>query len=204
MQETRDAMAFVDSLAGDNVSASVSELYQADLDRSGYISNDTLVFARRPDVLAAWTQLIGSIRTGLDDRRFELVTLAAARSLRSSYCSLAHGKVLAEQFYDPDTVRQIAVDHRTANLDPVDVAIMDFAEKVCTDASGTTAEEVAELRDLGLSDDDILAVTLVAAARCFFAKTLDALGTQPDAEYRSTIEPELRAVLAVGRPIAAA
>jgi hypothetical protein len=32
----------------------------------------------------------------MDLRRYELATLAAARRLRSSYCCLAHGRVLAE------------------------------------------------------------------------------------------------------------
>jgi hypothetical protein len=46
-------------------------------------------------------------------------------------------------------------------------------------------------------------VVLAAAARCFFSKTLDALGVEPDASYRD-LEPALREVLVVGRPIAAA
>jgi len=44
-------------------------------------------------------------------------------------------------------------------------------------------------------------VVLAAAARCFFSKTLDALGVLPDASY-AELEPELREVLVVGRPIA--
>ncbi len=44
-------------------------------------------------------------------------------------------------------------------------------------------------------------VILAAAGRCFFSKTLDALGVQPDASYRD-LEPALREALVVGRPIA--
>ncbi len=44
-------------------------------------------------------------------------------------------------------------------------------------------------------------VVLAASARCFFSKTLDALGVLPDASYRE-LEPELQDVLVVGRPIA--
>ena len=46
-------------------------------------------------------------------------------------------------------------------------------------------------------------VVLAAAARCFFSKTLDALGVLPDAGFRA-LDPELQEVLVVGRPIAAA
>jgi hypothetical protein len=44
-------------------------------------------------------------------------------------------------------------------------------------------------------------VVLAAAARCFFSKTLDALGVLPDASY-GELDTELREVLVVGRPIA--
>ena len=95
-------------------------------------ANSERAFSERPEVYAAWVQLKTSIKAGMDLRRYELVTLAAARRLRSSYCCLAHGKVLIEKFDEP--VRDIALDHRAAGLDEVDVAVMDFAEKIVDDA----------------------------------------------------------------------
>ena len=114
---------------------------------------------------------------------------------------LAHGKVLRDEFYEPEALREIAVDHRSAGLEEVDVAIMDVAEKVAGDATAITRADVDRLRELGLSDADVLDVTLAAAARCFFSKTLDALGLQADATL-SELDPELRAALTLGRPIA--
>jgi len=58
------------------------------------------------------------------------------------------------------------------------------------------------LRKAGLTDDAILDVALAAAARCFFSTVLDATGTEPDAAYRTELEPDLRQALTVGRPIA--
>jgi uncharacterized peroxidase-related enzyme len=162
-------------------------------------TNYERAFAERPDVLAAWVQLNSAVKAGMDLRRYELATLAAARRLRSSYCCLAHGSVLAQQFGEP--VREIALDRRTAGLDEVDVAVMDLAVRVVEDATSITDGDLQHLRDLGLSDTDIMDVVLAAAARCFFSKTLDALCVEPDASYRD-IEPELREALVVGRPIA--
>jgi hypothetical protein len=59
------------------------------------------------------------------------------------------------------------------------------------------------LRDLGLSETDVMDVVLAAAVRCFFSKTLDALGVLPDATYRELDGP-LQEALVVGRPIAEA
>lgn len=162
-------------------------------------TNYERAFAERPDVLAAWGALNGAIKQGMDLRRYELATLAAARRLRSSYCCLAHGTVLLEQFGAP--VREIALDHRAAGLDAVDVAVMDLAERVVDDATSIGDADLQPLRELGLSETEIMDVILAAAARCFFSKALDALGVEPDASYRE-LEPELREALVVGRPIA--
>jgi hypothetical protein len=60
---------------------------------------------------------------------------------------------------------------------------------------------VPRLRRLGPTDAEIMDVVLAAAARCFFSKSLDALGVRADATYNE-LDPELRETLVVGRPIA--
>jgi uncharacterized peroxidase-related enzyme len=149
--------------------------------------NYARLFAHRPAVYEAW---------------LELATVAAARQIRCSYCSLAHGKVLADRFFEPAQVRDLAVDHQNAGLGDVDVAVMDIAEAVAGDATSITQADVDRLRDLGLSDADVFDVVAAAAARCFFSKTLDALGALADPAY-AELDPELRDALTVGRPIAA-
>src|SRR5690348_13263483 len=133
----------------------------------------------------------------MDLRRYELATLAAAQRLRSSYCSLAHGMVLIEKFDAP--VVDILRDR--SGLDDVDRAVMALAERVVDDATSIGEADVQPLRDLGLTEAEIMDVILAAAARCFFSKALDGLGVLPDAEL-AELEPELLDVLVVGRPIA--
>ena len=162
-------------------------------------TNYERAFAERPDVYAAWGELLGAIKANMDLRLYELATLAAARRLRSSYCSLAHGQVLLEEYGEP--VLEIATDRDSAGLDAVDLAVMDLAERVVDDATKITDADLQRLRDLGLSDPEIMDVILAAAVRSFWTKTLDSLGVQPDATY-AEMAPELREVLVVGRPIA--
>jgi alkylhydroperoxidase family enzyme len=152
-------------------------------------------FAARPEVYAAWRRLVEAVMAASDERRYELATLAAARRLRSSYCSLAHGKVLAEKFYDYETVPALP-----EGLDAADRAIMAFAEQIVADATAITQADVDELRGHGFAEDEIFDVVLAATIRCFFSKTLDALGVQPDAEF-ADLDPAFREALTVGRPI---
>ena len=160
-------------------------------------TNYERAFAERPEVYAAWGQLNGAIKAGMDLRRYELATLAAARRLRSSYCSLAHGTVLLERFGEP--VLEIALDRRAAGLDEVDLAVMDLAERVVDDATSIGDADLQRLRELGLSETEIMDVVLAASARCFFSKTLDALGVLPDAHSPSSSPKFARSSWSEGR-----
>ncbi|PWW23284.1 putative peroxidase-related enzyme [Geodermatophilus normandii] len=186
----------------DDASPEVAAAYDRDRETLGYVATYTRVFATRPPVLEAWRALIGAIRSSMDPRRYELATLAAALRLRSSYCSLAHGRVLAEQFDGPEAVVEAATDPARAPLSEVDRAVMRLADRVASGAADMTEDDLAELRGSGLDDAEVLDVVLAAAARCFFSTVLDAVGARPDAAY-SSLDPAVRDALTVGRPIAA-
>lgn len=166
----------------------------------GYVPNYAKVFALRPDAYRAWGNLVRTISSAMDQRRYELATVAAARRLRSSYCSLAHGKILADKFHTPSEVAGLYSGDETSPLDEVDRAVMNLADKVAEDATSIRAEDIDALRSLGLSDTDVFDVILAAAARCFFSKVLDATGTLPDSALRG-LDEALRETLTVGRPV---
>ncbi|HEY7077030.1 MAG TPA: carboxymuconolactone decarboxylase family protein [Solirubrobacteraceae bacterium] len=196
-------MPFIDTVPEERATGLLAELYETDRAALGHLPNFARAFSLRPEVYGAWKQLNAAIKAGMDLRTYELVTVAAARRLRSSYCMLAHGTILADKFLAPDDVRALAADGDGAALEPRDRAVMDLAEQVVDDATAISEEDVDGLRSLGLSDEEILGVVLAAAARCFFSKTLDALGAEPDRKF-ADLDPALRDALTVGRPIAAA
>jgi alkylhydroperoxidase family enzyme len=96
-------MTFIQLPADHDADGQAAALFAADLERIGYVANLTRLFACRPAVYQAWRQLNEAIKASMDLRRHELATLAAARRLCSSYCPLAHGKVLRDRFYDAGT-----------------------------------------------------------------------------------------------------
>jgi uncharacterized peroxidase-related enzyme len=194
-------MTFIDTVPEDQAADAVAAMYETDRQVFGHLPNLTKGFSLRPEVYAAWRQLNGAIKANMDLRRYELATVATARRLRSSYCTLAHGSILLDRFLSPEGVRALIGNHDAAELDAVDAAIIDLADKVAVDATSVTQADVDRLRALGLTDGDILDVVLAAAARCFFSKVLDGLGIEPDANY-ARLDPALLDLLTVGRPIA--
>ena len=147
-----------------------SPLYPVERVVLGYVPNYVKLFALRPEVYAGWRAMATAIKGGMDERRYELVTVAAARRLHSRYCELAHEKVLWEKFADQ------------REPDELELSMMDFAGRVAADPTTIEASDVEALRARGLSDEDILQLVLAACARRFFSGVLAALGVEPDPE----------------------
>ncbi|KQY44439.1 carboxymuconolactone decarboxylase family protein [Cellulomonas sp. Root137] len=184
----------------DDPAGEVAAAFEKDRASLGHVANYTRVLAHRPEVLRGWQGLNRAIK-GMDPRRYEVATTAAALRLRSSYCALAHGDVLASTHMSPDAVQALARGGESEELTEVDRAVARLAGTVAAGAADMRPEDLDELRTLGFADDEILDVVLAAAARCFFSTVLDAVGAQPDAAYRELDAP-LREALTVGRPIA--
>ena len=77
---------------------------------------------------------------------------------------------------------------------------MAYAEQIVLDATAVTQTHIDTLHQHGFTDAEIFDITTTAAARCFFSKTLDALGAAPDEAFMS-LDETLRQSLTVGRPI---
>lgn len=108
--------------------------------------------------------------------------------------------MLRKNFFDLEQMLALANDYRDAGLDLAEVAMMDFAAQVIRDPKTITRDDVDRLRVHGFTDEEILDIVLVASARSFYARVLDALGAEPDLAYADQLEPDLVRALAKGRP----
>jgi uncharacterized peroxidase-related enzyme len=193
-------MSYLETVGEASAEGDVAVIYARDIERMGYLPNYSRLFSLHPQAYEAWRGLIGAIARPMDERRYELATVGAAGRLRSTYCSLAHGKILADKFYEPAEVRAIVEDPDASVLEEVDALVFEFAAKVADDATSVSEEDIEALRRVGLSDREIFDVVLAAAARSFFSKVLDATGTLADSVYND-IDSDLRQALTVGRPL---
>lgn len=193
---------FIDTASEADATGPLAEYYQQQRAAWGFLPNYAAAFATRPDVAQAWGVLNAAVRGGMDRRRFEIATIAAARALRSTYCTAAHTMFLRDKCSDEKTMQAISADPSGASLDVQDRAVYEFAAAVATDASSIQQADVDGLRAVGLSDADIADVVYAAAARSFFTRVLDGLGAQLDHQTADSLPADVRESVIVGRPVA--
>jgi uncharacterized peroxidase-related enzyme len=192
-------MAFIDTISTSWVTGEAFAMYDRQQKHYGYVPNYATVFSHRPEVMRRWAELLAAIKRPLNRRRFELATFAASVGLRSTLCTLAHGKALLE-FFSAEDVMAIARGELPATLSAAEAGIVRFARAVARDASAVTAADVAELKGYGLADAEVFDIAAVAAGRAFFTKIIESLGVATDAPLRA-IDATLRDALTVGRPV---
>jgi uncharacterized peroxidase-related enzyme len=202
---TSNGSGFLHEPEGEPATEEGRRLFEEDLEELGFIMNASRLWAHQP---AAFYGIIGQLRAAnrvlrLSVRERGVVVTATASSFGDSYCSLAWGCKLSEAS-DPQTAAGVlsGEDGEDGELTVRERALAEWARKVAIDPHRTTATDVRELREVGLSESEILSATVFVALRVAFSTVNAALGAQPDAQYRELAPEAVLKAVTYGRPIA--
>ncbi len=177
-------------------------LYDEDLADSGYVWNVSRLWAHQPQTMNGLFELMSQAfaPSGLAFRQRGILVAAAASALGDSYCSLAWGGKLGKAS-DPGVAAGV-LNGSDAGLTDQEKVIAAWARQVAGDPNATTPADVQALRDCGLDDGQIFAITAFVALRLAFSTINDALGAQPDAELAQSLPNDVREAVTYGRPVA--
>lgn len=174
-------------------------LYDEDVNDTGYVWNVSRLWAYQPDTVERLFELMSQAfkPSGLDFRQRGILVTATASALGDSYCSLAWGGKLSGAS-DPSLAAAVLSGTDTG-LTSQEKAMASWARKVVKDPNATTPADVQELRDAGLTDSQIFAITTFVALRLAFSTINDSLGTSPDPQLVASLPPEVRQSVTYGR-----
>src|SRR6202167_3975644 len=177
-------------------------LYDEDVADSGYVWNVSRLWAYQPGTVHRLFELMSEAFTpgGLAVRQRGILVTAAASALGDSYCSMAWGGKLGKE--SGAAVAAGVLNGSDAGLTGQEKAMAAWARKVATDPNATTPADIQALRDTGLDDGQIFAITAFVALRLAFSTVNDSLGAQPDAELAQSVPQQVRAAVTYGRPAA--
>ena len=105
---------------------------------------------------------------------------------------MAHGALLRQHSGDPELASHMMHDFSQADLDPQTKGMLEYAAKLTKNPTSMQKSDVEVLRNLGLSDEQILSVVLITCNFNFMTRLADALGVQVDEGRQEAAERWLK------------
>jgi len=159
--ETRYPLAEIDDVPTD-----IRETILAVQEKGGFVPNVFLMLARRPAEFRAFFAYHDAImlreESHLSKGDRELVVTSISGANHCTYCVVAHGALLRIYEKRPLLADQVAVNHRTADIDVRQRAILDFAHAVNSRSHEVDQADIEALAEHGLDAEDawdIMAIT---------------------------------------------
>jgi uncharacterized peroxidase-related enzyme len=166
----------------------IQPLFEQMRAKPGFVPNVYRAYALRPQQLRGFIALYDSImmeESGLSKAEREMIAVAVSSQNHCFYCLASHGAVLRVRSGDPVLADTIAANYRAADLTPRQRAMLDFAVKI-TLASDTCADsDIAQLREYGFSDEDVMDIIQTAALFNYSNRVASALELRPNGEYHA-------------------
>ncbi len=192
---------FLKTIAADEATGEVADIYRGEVASIGLLMAATQCWTARPDMLPIFEHFFGAVKANfsLGTRNWRLITFIAAKQVPSTYCTHVYARLLLADLGSKAMVLAVQRDFRTAGLDVKAVAMLAYAEQIARDASKITQKDIDALRALAFSDVEIADIALCASLRCFMSRYFDAVGAMPEPTFLDE-DPKFRATMTVGKP----
>ncbi|AZN71031.1 alkylhydroperoxidase [Georhizobium profundi] len=143
------------------------------------VSDYVLVLANDVETLKVRTPLFNAImynKGGLSRAEREIGATAASVVNRCVYCAAVHSSRYNQLAKDEAVMQRIFADGEEADLDERASAIFKFATKLSKAPSEADADDMQRLRDIGMSEEEILDLILSTALFGWANRLMHVLG----------------------------
>ncbi len=157
-------------------------------EKSGFVPNVFLTFARRPEEFRAFFAYHDALMekdSGLSKAEREMIVVATSAANGCQYCVVAHGAILRIRAKDPLVADQVAINHRKADVSARQRVMLDFAMKVSQDSARLEEGDFAALEAQGFSAEDAWDIGAIAALFALSNRMANLTGMRPNAEFYS-------------------
>ncbi len=158
------------------------------VEKLGFVPNVLQAYAWHSTKFDGFTGLYNDLMLGdseVSKLEREMIAVVVSSANHCYYCLTAHGSAVRQLSGDPKLGEQMVMNYRTAELDPKQRAMLDFAWKLTTDPIGIDEPDRQALRDAGWSDRAIWDIAAVASFYNMSNRMSAATDKQPNDEYHS-------------------
>jgi uncharacterized peroxidase-related enzyme len=155
-------------------------------EKSGFVPNVFLAFARRPREFRAFFAFHDALmdsNEGLSKAERELIVVATSATNSCLYCVVAHGAILRIRAKNPQIADQVAINPAKADLTERQRNIVEFALKVAGDSANVTDADLADMRAKGFTDDEIWDIGAITSLFALSNRYANFVGIRPNDEF---------------------
>ncbi len=156
-------------------------------EKSGFVPNVFLAFARRPAEWRAFFAYHDALMlregSGLTKGDREMIVTTTSSANHCLYCVVAHGAILRIYEKKPLVADQVATNYRKADITPRQRAMLDFAMKVCLHSDEIEEADFTALHAQGFNDEDIWDIGAITAFFGLSNRMANMSGMLPNPEF---------------------
>ncbi len=148
----------------------------------GRVPNIFRTYAHFPPLLNAnWEKLKAVMMEGSLRRELkEAIALVVSDANACQYCIAAHGLALQQLGFGRQRIEALVKNLEGSGFQPRELKLLELARKSTRDANRVTDHDIAELRQLGWSESEIVEAQGVMELFTGFNKFLDSLAVDID------------------------
>ena len=158
------------------------------VEKLGFVPNVLTAYAWHSTKFEAFTNMYNDLMlgdSGLTKLEREMIAVVVSSVNHCYYCLTAHGAAVRKMSGDPKLGEQLVMNYRTAELDPKQRAMLNFAWKLTENPVAIDEPDRQALRDAGWSDRDIWDIAATASFFNMSNRMSAATDKQPNDEYHS-------------------
>ena len=170
------------SMLDDDIQQMIKDVQE----KAGFIPNVFIALAHRPDELRAFFAYYTAVMdrpSGLSKAEKEMIVVATSAENDCLYCVIAHGAILRIYEKNPLIADQVAINYRKADLTPRQIAMLDFAVKICHQSAQANEDDFSRLHDHGFDDEDIWDIGAITALFALSNRMASLLTMRPNDEF---------------------
>jgi len=178
-------MSWIDEIEVGEADGKLQEMYAELVKQRGKVSNILKVHSLNPEAMGNHLDLYITLmfgKSGLSRMEREAVAVVVSAANDCAYCVSHHAEALRRYLDDEETLDLLTSADGLETLEPRLSNIVRHADKLTSAPSAMTESDLGELRAVGLSDSDILDLTLIVAYFNFVNRIALGLGVQSSAE----------------------
>ncbi len=174
-------MSWIDEVDVAEADGQLESIYAELIAKRGKVSNILKVHSLNPEAMQNHLDLYMTImfgKSGLTRAEREAIAVVVSAENDCAYCVNHHAEALRRYIDDDETLEMLIAADGLETLEPRLSNIVRHAEKLTSAPSAMTESDLGELRAVGLSDKDILDLTLVTAYFNFVNRIALGLGVE--------------------------